>query len=101
MEHVLFAKKVARDNPSLPRKLYKLWDEAKRLSLLDDEDPTFSNFVWVRDLWEEERELFGGDPWRYGMTANQKVIKTLIRYGVEQGIASAKIDAEKLFLPIK
>jgi hypothetical protein len=29
------------------------------------------------------------------------VIKTLIRYGVEQGIASAKIDAEKLFLPIK
>jgi 4,5-dihydroxyphthalate decarboxylase len=98
---IVIREKVARDNPSLPRKLYKLWDEAKRLSLLDDEDPTFSNFVWIRDLWEEERKLFGGDPWRYGMTANQKVIKTLIRYGVEQGIASAKMDAEKLFLPIK
>ena len=36
-----------------------------------------------------------------GMDANQKVIKTLIRYGVEQGIASARIDAAKLFLPIK
>ncbi len=98
---IVIREKVACDNSSLPRKLYKLWDEAKRLSLLDDEDPTFSNFVWVRDLWEEERELFGGDPWRYGMDANRKVIKTLIRYGVEQGIASAKMNAEKLFLPIK
>jgi 4,5-dihydroxyphthalate decarboxylase len=99
---IVIREKVARDNPALPRKLYKLWNEAKRLALADDEDPTFSNFVWIRDLWEEERELFGGDPWRYGMEANQKVIKTLIRYGVEQGIASAKIDSpEKLFLGIK
>jgi len=97
---IVIREQVARDNPSLPRKLYKLWNEAKRLSLLDDEDPTFSNFVWIRDLWEEERELFGGDPWRYGMDANQKVIKTLIRYGVEQGIASAEMDSKKLFLPI-
>jgi 4,5-dihydroxyphthalate decarboxylase len=97
---IVIREKVAHGNPSLPRKLYKLWDAAKRLALEDDEDPTFSNFVWIRDLWEEERELFGGDPWRYGMDANRKVIKTLIRYGVEQGIASAKMDAEKLFLRI-
>ncbi|HEY2990562.1 MAG TPA: hypothetical protein VGL11_22790 [Candidatus Binatia bacterium] len=97
---VVIREKVARDNPSLPRKLYKLWDEAKRLALEDDADPTFSNFAWIRDLWEEERALFGGDPWRYGIAANRKVIETLIRYGMEQGIAGPKLDPEKLFLRI-
>ena len=97
---IVIREQVARSHPPLPRRLYKIWDEAKRLALADDEDPTFSNFVWIRDLWEEERELFGGDPWHYGMAANQKAIKTLIRYGVEQGIARSNITAEKLFLRI-
>jgi 4,5-dihydroxyphthalate decarboxylase len=97
---IVIREQAARDNPSLPRKLYRLWDEAKKLSLEDDADPTFSNFAWIRDLWEEERELFGGDPWRYGMAANGKVIKTLVRYGVEQGIASPKVQPEDLFLRI-
>jgi 4,5-dihydroxyphthalate decarboxylase len=97
---IVFREPVTRANPDLPRKFYDLWDEARKLALEDDEDPTFSNFAWIRDLWEEEQALFGGDPWRYGMTANRKVIETLIRYGVEQGIAKAGIDPAKLFLPI-
>ena len=97
---IVIREEVARANPSLPRKLYRLWDEAKKLSLEDDADPTFSNFAWIRDLWEEERELFGGDPWRYGMAANEKVIKALVRYGIEQGIANASIRPEDLFLRI-
>jgi len=97
---IVIREQAARDNPSLPRKLYRLWDEAKKLSLEDDVDPTFSNFAWIRDLWEEERELFGGDPWRYGTAANEKVIKTLVRYGVEQGIAIENIAPEELFLRI-
>lgn len=97
---IVIREKVARDNRSLPRKLYKIWDEAKRLALEDDEDPTYSNFVWVRDLWEEERALFGGDPWRYGMAANKKVIETLVRYAVEQGIAKPELEPGKLFLQI-
>jgi len=97
---IVIREQAARGNPSLPRKLYRLWNEAKKLSLEDDADPTFSNFAWIRDLWEEERDLFGGDPWRYGKAANQKVIKTLVRYGIEQGIASENIGPEELFLPI-
>ena len=97
---IVFREPVVKANPDLPRKLYELWDEARKLSLEDDENPTFSNFVWVRDLWEEEQALFGGDPWRYGMAANRKVIETLIRYGVEQGISSRKMDIGELFYPI-
>ncbi len=87
-----------RDDPSLPRRLYDAWDEAKRLALEDDVDPTFSNFAWIRDLWEEEREVFGGDPWRYGVAANRKTIDALIRHAVEQGIASAALKPADLFL---
>jgi 4,5-dihydroxyphthalate decarboxylase len=98
---VVIREDIVRDDPLLPQKLYDVWDEAKRLALDDDADPTFSNFAWIRDLWEEERELFGGDPWRYGFSANRKTIEALARYGVEQGIAGANINsAEKLFLRI-
>lgn len=97
---VVIREERVREDPSLPRKVYDLWDEAKRLALEDDEDPTFSNFAWIRDLWEEERELFGGDPWRYGVAANQKTIDALIRHGGEQGIAGASVNAGSLFLDV-
>ncbi|MGH7197211.1 MAG: hypothetical protein ACREH5_00505, partial [Candidatus Omnitrophota bacterium] len=98
---IVFREPAVKAHPDLPRKLYAFWDEARKLSLEDDEDPTFSNFVWIRDLWEEEQALFGGDPWRYGMTANRKIIETLIRYGVEQGITKAGLEPGTLFLPIE
>lgn len=99
---IVIRKERLAGDPALPRKLFKLWEEAKSLALADDADPTFSNFAWGRDLWEEEREVFGGgDPWRYGFSANQKVIDALLRYGREQGIAGPGLDAGKLFARIQ
>ncbi len=98
---IVIRKERLAGDPALARKLFKIWDEAKSLALADDADPTFSNFAWIRDLWEEEREIFGGDPWRYGFAANQKVIDALLRYGREQGIAGPGLEADKLFARIR
>jgi 4,5-dihydroxyphthalate decarboxylase len=97
---VIRNERLKRDR-ALPRKLFKLWEVARRLAAEDDTDPTFSNFVWIRDLWEEERDVFGGDPWRYGFRANERVIDVLLRNGTEQGIARPGITARDLFVPIE
>lgn len=97
---VVIREHVLREYPWLSQSLFDAWSKAKRLALEDDEDPTYSNFAWVRDLWEEERALFGPDPWPYGMTANERVVQTLIRYGSEQGILTESVAAGTLFLPV-
>ncbi|NIT32320.1 MAG: hypothetical protein GTN51_11950 [Armatimonadetes bacterium] len=64
----------------------------------DDEDPTYSNFAWFRQAWEEQWEVLGPDPWRYGISGNERVIEALIRYAAEQGISEGEVSANKLFL---
>ena len=83
--------------PWVAQALFHAWKEAKRLALEDDKDPTFSNFVWIRELWEEERALFGAEPWPYGIAANERVLETLIRYATEQGIVKEKVAVSSLF----
>jgi 4,5-dihydroxyphthalate decarboxylase len=74
--------------------------EAKRLALRDDADATYSNFVWNRQVWEEQRAVMGPDPWKYGIKGNEKVLTTIIRYAGEQGLLKNKVTIEDLFLPI-
>ena len=97
---VVIREHVLHEYPWLPQSLFDAWSRAKKLALEDDEDPTYSNFAWVRDLWEEERALFGPDPWRYGMAANERVVQALIRYAAEQGILTERVAAGTLFLSV-
>lgn len=98
---VVIRKGFLDKNPTAAAELFRAWTEAKKLALEDDEDPTYSNFAWVRQLWEEQRAVLGPDPWRYGITGNEKVIGTLIRYGAEQGLLTGETRLENLFIPME
>lgn len=98
---VVIRKSVVDENPSVARELFRAWSEAKRLSLQDDEDPTYSNFAWIRQAWEEQSEVLGPDPWRYGIRGNERVIEALIRYAAEQGVTQRKMDVRELFYPVE
>jgi 4,5-dihydroxyphthalate decarboxylase len=43
------------------------------------------------------RELFGNDPYPYGVKANRKMLETLIDFSHEQGLTSKKMKVEELF----
>ena len=98
---VVVRRRLLDEHSWLAQKLFDVWNEAKRIALEDDEDPTYSNFAWIRDLWAEEKKLFGPDPWPYGITRNKAAIEALIRYGVEQGILKEKIETASLFYPVQ
>jgi 4,5-dihydroxyphthalate decarboxylase len=48
---------------------------------------------------EEERDLFGNDPWPYGLGANRHVLETLVQYSYEQGLIKKRLEIEGLFAP--
>ncbi len=98
---VVIRQRILEEHPWVPQRLFDAWNEAKKIALEDDEDPTYFNFAWIRDLWEEERALLGDDPWRYGIRGNEKILDTLIRYALEQGIIKEKVGVASLFLPVK
>jgi 4,5-dihydroxyphthalate decarboxylase len=84
-------------HPWIAGELFRIWSEAKRIALEDDEDPTYSNFAWIRDLWEEQRRTLGADPWRYGIRENETVIEALLRYAKEQGLLGGEVSVESAF----
>jgi 4,5-dihydroxyphthalate decarboxylase len=45
------------------------------------------------------RQMFGDDPYPYGVKANRKMLATLIDYSHEQGLTSKKLKIEELFAP--
>jgi 4,5-dihydroxyphthalate decarboxylase len=45
----------------------------------------------------KEQQATWGDPWQYGIKANQPTIDTFIRYNVEQGMIRRALSCEEIF----
>lgn len=45
------------------------------------------------------RQMFGEDPYPYGVKGNRTMLETLIDYSQEQGLTSEKLKIEGLFAP--
>jgi 4,5-dihydroxyphthalate decarboxylase len=43
------------------------------------------------------RQMFGEDPYPYGIKENRKMLETLIDYSHEQGLTAEKMKVEELF----
>ena len=86
--------------PGAARELFDACVAAKNLALRDDADATYSNFIWNRQVWEEQRAVMGDDPWKFGLKANEKVLHTLVRYAGEQGLLATPMTLDDLFLPM-
>ena len=52
---------------------------------------------WDRLRFEEERQVFGPDPWRNGVSANLKDPEQFIQYYYSQGLIPQKPAAEEIF----
>jgi 4,5-dihydroxyphthalate decarboxylase len=88
---------VAR-HPWVPAALCRAFEEAKQLAYRRMENVRVITLPWFGAHWEDERALFGPDPWRYGLGAeNRKTLETLVRYAHEQGLIAARKPIEDLF----
>jgi 4,5-dihydroxyphthalate decarboxylase len=54
---------------------------------------------WMLAELDEIEEVFGGDPWPYGIEPNRPTLQALVRYMHEQALIAAPVGIDELFLP--
>lgn len=101
MHVVAMRREVYERDRWLAMNLFKAFDEAKARSLERAADMAVSFFPlpWAPDELRLARELFGADPWPYGIEPNRTTLDTFLRYAFEQGVCSRPLTVETLFPP--
>ena len=56
---------------------------------------------WLGSELDEIAEVFGEDPWPYGVEANRQTLEALVRHLHEQGMIERTVTVDELFVPVK
>lgn len=102
MHTVVIREAFYREHRWIAESLYKAFAAAKAWAV---EQMQFSSSLrytlpWMHAELEEMAEIFGGDPWPYGLDANRHVLTTLVQYLAEQRLLAHPLPLEELFVPL-
>ncbi len=102
MHTVVIRESLYREQPWVADSLFKAFVQAKEWCLAQMRFSSSLRYTlpWLHAELEEMGELFGADPWPYGLAPNRKTLETLVRYLVEQGFLRDPPPLEDLFAPI-
>lgn len=56
---------------------------------------------WMIAEIDEIDEIFGGDPWVYGLEPNRATLEALVRYLVQDGFLAEPLACDDLFVPVR
>jgi len=102
MHTLVIREELHAKHPWLASSLFKAFTQAKAAA---DRDMRFSGAVkyalpWLLDDIDEIDELFGGDPFCYGLEENRASLEALARYLRDQGFVGRTINIDNIFAPI-
>ena len=92
---------LVEKHPWVPINMFQAFNKAKAMAMKRMENPRIVPLVFYREFWEEQEELFGKDPWEYGLTdQNRFTLETLVGYSHEQGIIPRRLSLDELFVNV-
>lgn len=98
MHAVVLEDRLLEAEPWVVQSLYDAFQRAKEVGLSVLDRPRELPLVWADVYEDEERAVFGEDPWEYGLTEdNVTTLETLVEYAHEQGVAAEQYDIAELF----
>ena len=102
MHLVAIRRAVYEDNPWIASSLYAAFVEAKRVARarLRYAGSLAAMLPWLQDEIEEIDEVFGGDPFPYGVEPNRPTLEALVQYMHEQHFIAEPTPIERLFVPL-
>ncbi|MDX3907639.1 MAG: ABC transporter substrate-binding protein [Pigmentiphaga sp.] len=103
MHLVAIRKPVYQQHPFIAQSLYRAFNEAKQLAYKNMRNLAALRYMlpWLPDDLDELDEVFGADPWTYGLEANRHTLSTLMRYMKEQGLIRDTLPVDQLFVPVQ
>jgi len=92
---------TAKERPSLPAEVFRMYSQAKQAAYENLATTTVlrTTLPWVTEEYEETRRLMGDDYWRYGISENRKELELVMRYTYEQGLVKNLGNFEDMFHP--
>jgi 4,5-dihydroxyphthalate decarboxylase len=100
MHLVVIRRDVYQSDPSIAGHLYRAFVDAKALALKRMHKGHPFMLPWVHDDIHEVDDIFGGDPYAYGIEANRPTLEALVSYMAEQNFIAKAMPIEDLFVPV-
>jgi 4,5-dihydroxyphthalate decarboxylase len=102
MHLVAIRRDVYEKNRWIANSLYKAFVDAKKYALARMRFSGSQCYMlpWQRADVDEIDELFGGDPWPYGVEANRPTLAALVQYMADQNFIAQPMPIEELFVPL-
>nr|TFG52846.1 MAG: hypothetical protein E4H34_04475 [Hyphomicrobiales bacterium] len=104
MHLVAIKRDVYEKHPFVATSLFNAFNKSKNIALEKMKSLRALRYMlpWLPDDIDEIYDVFGGDPWPYGLEPNRPTLEALVTYLVDQGLVAAdrKPGLEELFAPI-
>ena len=102
MHLVAIQKSLYESEPWIAQPLYDAFSAAKAEAWKDIRFSGAQRYMlpWLYADLAEVDEVFGGDPWPYGIEANRPTLEALIQYMVEQDFIPEPIPVDDLFVAV-
>ena len=99
MHIIAMRRHILDENPWVARNLYNAFLESKNRSVERLLDPAVSRYPlpWLPAYGLRMADLFGGDPFPYGIEPNRATVSQLLTYAHQQGIAHRLATPEEVF----
>ncbi len=99
MHIIAMQKRILEEHPWAARNLYNAFQESKRRSLERLFDPAVSRYplAWLPTYARRMRDIFGDDPFPYGIEENRATWEQMALYTHQQGIAHRRFKPEEIF----
>ena len=96
--HLIVVRKDALEKrPELGEVLCRAYDEAKAQIYRTLQNERQVSLPLMRTYLDETVELFGDDPWPYGLEANRGALEKFLFYAHDQGLTNRQYSAEEIF----
>ncbi|GAC1657875.1 MAG: ABC transporter substrate-binding protein [Acidobacteriaceae bacterium] len=101
MHTVVIRRDVYEANQWLVISLLDAFQEAKRRGVrrLAELGTLSVTHPWIGYEIDRIKQLFGRDPFVYGVENNRAILEAMTKYHYEQGLSKHKVDPEELFAP--
>ncbi len=103
MHLVAIRRELHEADPWIAQSLYDAFEASRALALERMRNSAAQRYMLpflVSDL-EEIDEVFGGDPWRYGVEPNRPTLEALVRYLKDQHFIAEAMPVDSLFVPVE
>jgi 4,5-dihydroxyphthalate decarboxylase len=100
MHHDAIRRDVYERDPSVAGKLFTALCKSKKIALARLHKGHPLMLPWAHDDIHEIDEVFGGDPYPYGIEPNRPTLEALVAYMTEQSFIKERIPLEELFVPV-